>query len=265
MKQLFIFLALLPVLAYAEESLTFCFENKAFPPYYLDNGNRLNPEHPGATIELHQLVADEMNINVAFKRANWSNCLKRLKQGKVQAVIQANYDPRREEFAVFPMDADGKVDTRYHSAENHYMVYKRKDSPVKWTGTSFNHIGNHYISAQKGYMVADMLRDSGVNVWESRSIRSSLNFVKTEKAAAAIELDSMVNYLKYKNPALMDGLVRQELPYLVTYSYLMFSKAFARENPELVKSYWEHMRNIRNSMQYHGILRQYKTGWQEKS
>ena len=69
-----------------------------FPPYhYLDHGGR----ETGILVELIQKAASRLDLTVRFRQFPWSRCLRMLKDGKADAMMNLFKTKNREAFMVF--------------------------------------------------------------------------------------------------------------------------------------------------------------------
>lgn len=123
--------------ATATTQLTFCFQDTELAPYYLGNGEQLQLDRPGATIEhLHKITAAIADLQLKLVRYPWQRCLKYLKSGEVDAVV-ANYSDSRRTLGVFPMRLD-KPDPRREFTQQEICLVTSKGLAKKWNGTSFD-------------------------------------------------------------------------------------------------------------------------------
>lgn len=85
----------------------------AYPPYeYLEEDGRPN----GFTVELTRAIAREMNMDIRIRPGPWSDILKQLERGKIDAVQGMFYSP----------DRDLKFDFNQSHTANHYVAVVRK-------------------------------------------------------------------------------------------------------------------------------------------
>jgi len=85
-------------------------------PYYNGNGKRVPVDKPGLVIELLNLIAKDLDLDVKFIRLPWNDVLSSLAENKVDAIFDASFNAARQKIGRYPTKHD-KVD-----GDNHCIV-----------------------------------------------------------------------------------------------------------------------------------------------
>lgn len=159
-------------LAYAQTTLTFCYQDQPLEPYYRSAGTATPAENPGATIEhLQWLATQAPELQLKFVRYPWKRCLLELQRGRVDAVV-ANYYPEREAIGQFPMTPQG-IDQSRAFTEQDVCLLSKSAIAQRWNGQQFSagppivfgymprvDLRHHAIAAQVKHLPIDNQRQA---------------------------------------------------------------------------------------------------------
>ena len=235
-------------------TLTFGFEDRLNPPYVLTE-SEINWEKPGITLEVLQLVADRLDINIEFARMPWARNLEQLEANRLDGVFHASFKAERMELGVYPMK-DGEVDPSKRIMTNIYYLYKLKNSAITWDGESFANVDGK-IGAVIGFSIVGDLQALGIDVHEVSDQRQSLQMLTRGRLAAVADLGTMTDLYLETYPDEFADVIRVEPPLSNKEYYLILSHQFVAEQPELAEAIWDEIRKIRESGEYNEIAKKY--------
>ena len=236
-----------------------CFDVADSTPYQLGEGTDLN-DPPGINIELFQAVAKKAKIKIEFNRVPWNRGLSLLKTDDVDAIFQSSFKESRKEFGAYPMRTDGTVDDSRNICKMTYSFYKLKDSPFDWNGQNVSNLDGK-VGVVHGYSVIDDLKKLGVDYDESNNMRSNFDKLLNRRIGAYAQITIDADAFLKANPSTKKFVTKLTIPIKEKSYYLMFSKHFYSRHPGVAESFWDGIKNIRNSDQYKQIYNKYsKTG-----
>ncbi len=193
-------------------------------------------------------AAKGLNIELDRHVAPRRRCLEEIKNGISDAMASA-YSPQRAESAVFPMTG-ANIDASRAMGVMTYYVYRRTGSPLDWDGVRFKELGDKRVGVQSGFIfVIDRLKqldaayDDGAKALEP-------NFAKL----TAGRVEGVVGMMEEA-----DQLIAQQYPGQVertrkvfeqTPVYLMVSRQYYAQHPQLVERYWQAIRAYRATYDY---------------
>lgn len=223
--------------ALAATTLTFCFQDTEFAPYYLGNGENPHAGRPGATIEhLQQATANVSGLTLKLVRFPWRRCLKFLQTGDVDAVV-ANFKEGRQELGVFPMRADQPDPTREFTRQQVCLVTSKKLA-ARWNGSFFADTQKVIVAHQSGRNIEQRLSHRQFVSIPISSQAKALQMLAAEKVHAV----SMVCKISGTsampadfNAATMTVL---EPPLEELHGHLMFSHQFFQAQPHIAEALW---------------------------
>jgi len=223
--------------------ITFAFEDKEQPPYYMGNTTEVLAQ-PGVSVEMAKLLEEYIpDLKVTFKRVPWKRCLHELQNGNVDGIFNASFSESRLEMGAYPMK-EGEVDTEKRLTTIAYYLYTSKHNPVTFDG---KRIGNadRPVGAPRGYSIINDLQKIGVEVEEANTTQQNLMKVVVNRISAAALQDVTADSEIKKNPSEFAGIVKVEPPLKVKPYYLMLSHQFVEQHPELAKQIWDTIEKIR--------------------
>ncbi len=231
-------------------TLTFAYEDKAQPPYYMGNSNQLLQTKPGIAVEMIQTLAKRIDgLQVTFIRIPWKRALYSLKGNRVDGIFNASYKEERLAFGWYPTKNalhKGPIDTDRRITSMSYSLYHLKSSPIKWLG-DWQDLSSELVGAPLGYSIVGDLQKQGIRVEESSSTQSNLHMLLTKRikvvALQAVTADSFLS--ARENEKIYDAIEKLSPPLVSKPYYLMLSDAFVTENPALAQRIWDEIQLIR--------------------
>ena len=255
---LFVFYALTApswALAAGEGSLVWVTDDTPGGNYIIGGGTTFQEDKPGMEIELYRLAAEKLGIELQLKRMPWKMCLKQLEHDQVDGVFPASFKPERMEIGVYPMK-DGKVDPTRRTRNNSYYLYKLKSSPAEWDGESFHDLSG-MVAAPGGWAIIEDLKKMNVSVKEVPIHANSPDLLLQNRVEGFICLETVFDgYLK-RRPEKYKNIVKVKKPIWEKPYYLMLSRKFVRERPELAQKIWDTIYGIKQSDDFSAIVDKY--------
>jgi len=242
---------------YAEKvPVVMAYESTDLVPYYFGK-SVIIPAKAGAAIDLIRLTDKKISeVEFYLVRHTWSQCLKLLEEGKVDAVFPGFYTDERNEYAKFPMKKN-KLDKSRMMFSFDNSVYTSTVSKVQWDGKKFQNLKGA-VSIPRDYAVGRDLEKMGIKVDNfAIDTRQAMLRMLTGKSEAAVLLDRTADDLIKKEPKLFKNVVKHKINFSSQKSYLLFSKDFYSKHPELSEKIWNVIKEVREN-NLDEILKRYK-------
>ncbi|OHD19565.1 MAG: hypothetical protein A2086_14450 [Spirochaetes bacterium GWD1_27_9] len=236
-------------------NLVFVYEDKQAFPVILGNGQNIDWDKPGASVECIKLLEKKLDIKITFKRFPWKRCLEiMLKSGEADGAFNASYKKEREDFGVYPKK-NGLIDESRKFNRISYCFYKLKESKITWDGKEIKNLSKK-IGAPLGYSIVDDLKGMGYTVETSSSTANTLKelFVGILDLVAALETEG--DYLIEKSPEFNKSIEKLNPPIVSKNYYLMLSHQFVNKNPQLAEKIWDALAEIRKK-NFPNIIKKY--------
>lgn len=223
--------------------LTFCYEDKQLLPYYTENSSDI-PSRPGATIEHLRLATEQVGITLNLVRMPWLRCLQQLEDNKVDALVAA-YDQDRAYFTEYPRQPDGSADTTRSINQLGLCLAHRFDNPIEQKLKAQQPLT---VSRPFGYKPISFPATTilvGV-----QSPDNALDLVINGRVDATTVLcqlngvDARERHLNLLPLQLMYPPLHQ------SFGYLMLSKAFYRQHPQLSEQLWRALPQTLDKLRY---------------
>lgn len=222
-------------------AMTFCYQDKELFPNYMGETNSKLANKPGINIELVDLIALNLNLNVRYVRYSWNRCLALLKVGRVDSLI-ASYNKDRAEYAVYPVTGKGlDIEKRINTLG--YYMYHTAMSPV-WDGEGLLDT-NTMVAAPRGYSVVKMLRDLGINVIETGSPEDTLKLLLHKRVDAIAVPGTTADALIRADITRYSDIKKDPAPITQRPYFIIFSQKFSELYPELTKAIWQQTSSVR--------------------
>jgi polar amino acid transport system substrate-binding protein len=252
-------LSLLPVLfglwaapAVAAEPVRIVFDVFANPPLICGNGTTIDPTTPGLTIEMLRMASKQANVPIELSRTPWQRGLYLVETGQADAIFASSFVEERQRYGVYPLK-DGRPDTRRKLFDQSYSLFVRSGSGVGWDGEALTNL-HAPVGATPGYAVVPVLRAMGVAVEEEPSHIANLRKLVAGRLDAYAELETQIRPLLQSNKAEFGGIVELSPPVLTKPYYLMFSKIFYSNTPEIAERIWDAIAAVAESAAYQDLL-----------
>ncbi len=185
-------------------------------------------------------------ITLQVQTAPWLRCIYEMQNGQVDGAFKASFKTDRLEYSVYPM-VNGKLDVDKRMTTESYHLYRLKGSKISWDGKTFTNLDGK-IGVQTGFSIADFLTsmgipvDSGANSAETNLrmlVRGRFNGVALQTQEGDSLLTGEFSEVERVNPALV------EKPY-----FLVFSRQFFADHPDIANQIWAAIAKIRESADY---------------
>ncbi len=224
-------------------------------PYIIGGGTAFQEGKPGLEIELYRMAARDLGINVTFKRIPWKQCLLQLENNKVDGIFPASYKEEREEFGVYPQSG-GKVDPSRKTRDNGYFLYKMKGSKISWDGKKFSN-ADGTIAAPNGWAVVSDLKEMDLDIKEVPVHENSPDLLVKNRVAGFICLETVFDGYIAAHPDKYRDIVKSEIAIWEKPYYLLMSRKFVKENPDLAENFWNKVRDLKATDEYKKLLVKY--------
>jgi len=243
------------VSAQPSKQLLLVYQNKPNPPFYLGE-EQVDLVYPGATIEMLKRLQLRLPVNISFYRMPWVRALKLVEDNLMDGIFITHYRPERLAIGRFPMRA-GQIDADRSLLSQNYHLYKPADSELQWDGDSFKQLKGQ-LAVINGYSIIGELKAMGVSVYPVIDQRSGLGMVAMDRVAGFIGVDSYIDPIIQAQPERFAEIKKVYPPIRSELGFLMFSHNFAAENPQLVVSIWDAIREMHASGEYQSIVEKYR-------
>ena len=170
--------------------ITLAIEEGDFSPYTF--GSKGPYRGKGAIIDLLKSFEKDIGVEFRFKIYPWKRCLSMLKKNKVDGVFNASFKKERMKFGVYPF-VEGKINFMRGTHSSDYVLYKRKNSLLKWDGKKFIDLKNH-IGAERGFSIISELKTLGVSVKEVGDASKGLTMTYKGRLQGFVTLESMGDF-----------------------------------------------------------------------
>jgi polar amino acid transport system substrate-binding protein len=233
---------------YAEKvEFTFAYDVQEGFPAFMGSGKDVSKEYPGTYIELLREVEKRVPIKLKLERYPWERCKAYLKANKVDG-INSSFKPSRQEIGVFPKGENNSVDINRRITSDNYILYARKGSPIFYdplTGTIKNpHKG---VAAPLGYSIVGELKNKGVDVLENPSgVSSLMKMLAYDRVSGVIAHETQARFVLSRDPELFGSIEATNPPIQKKEYYILISKEFYAQNPELSEQIWDVIGELRD-------------------
>ncbi len=250
-----LFIILLTALpATAGTPFLFAFESEEVFPYFMGT-KTVRKSNPGATVEMTDLLADRLDLDVTYTRVSLNRSFLALQTGKIDGLV-ASYKPARTKFGNFPM-VNGQVDPDKSLDESRYHLYVTVGSSVTWHPESLKITGAvNAIGAPFGYSIVALLKQLQVKVDEYGNTRENLIKLTAGRIDGAALLEFDADRRLYHEKDTFSKVVKLDPPLSVKPYYLMLSSRFLKNHPALAVRIWNTCRELRLT-RLEGIMNRY--------
>jgi len=237
-----LFLAGFAFVCQAETVLKVAYENASQFPNYLGDTSKVL-EKPGAAVELVKFLEQEIpDLKIEFYRYPWKQCLLKLKAGEIDGAFNGSFTKARLDVGTYPWK-NGAVDDTRRLTTMSYHFYKLKGSPFSWDGTKVSGL-NGKIGTPLAFSIEGDLKSMGLNILSAREIQVNFsNLLRNKVDAIALQSVTGDYHLSTKSGLSSVEKVQPELKNKAY--YLMLSKQFYEQNPELSEQIWDAIAKLR--------------------
>ncbi len=223
------------------ESLRVCYENQSYPPFLL--GVETTPQdNPGILLELIQMAAAEVSVDVQFYRRPWKRCIADLEYGKSDALFAAIWKADREKWAVFPK-ADGRVDSSRSLWHVQYPIFVKRGTALTFDGVIFAGI-QFGLSAPIGYVANDKLSEMAALAPGSHDIENGLKLVSLGRMDGYV-VETYIGRSTVSTLGLNDSITVLPVPFLEADWFLPVSHNYYQQHQETAEALWSALARVR--------------------
>lgn len=190
------------------------------------------------------MTAQKMEIEITFERLPWKRCLYTVQNRQADGLFPIEYTRERLCYLSYPGENEAQPDPSWALRHRSYHFFTLKDSLIRWDGLELHNHGNRPVATNMGYAVGKHLSIMGLRQVKFTTLQKCFEKLQQGLVGSVAALDCMAQCVLKTNPHRFRNVVRLEPPFRKKPCYLAFSKQFAQRHPELVKRFWETMRNI---------------------
>ncbi|MDR7307257.1 transporter substrate-binding domain-containing protein [Rhodoferax saidenbachensis] len=178
----------------AAQKLRVAYSDIEAAPYQMGNGSRM-ADPPGAIVELVNLVAKEMGLEVEYERAPQLRSFRRLQNGDIDAAFAYSYAADRLPYGRYPMK-DGKPNEGARVFSQSYVFYRLKGSPFSWDGRTVSGLGEGTIGFNSTFSIGAELVRWGLKTEDVKTTEQNFQkLVMGRIAAYAMQEQAADSYL----------------------------------------------------------------------
>ena len=256
--RLFLVVLFLLVSLDAQSQIVFrvAYGDKGTPPYYNGNGKRVPMEKPGIVIELLNLIAKDLNLDLRYVRMPWKDVLSSLKENKVDAIFDASFNEKRLEIGNYPFDVAGNLDGSKSLYSRNYVLFVNDREAVSWDGNQIIS-DERGIAAKEGFSILIDLEKQQVNTVPVLSRRIGFGLLKEGKIAGFADLEiEGVHFLEIHKERFRK-ITKLRRPLKTKDYFLMISHRFYGKNRILAEKIWQKIPEKMKSTRMREIQRIY--------
>jgi polar amino acid transport system substrate-binding protein len=231
--------------------LTFAYEDKEQPPYYMGNSLLVPEYYPGVSVDIMKRVGEMIDgLDVKLVRCPWKRCLYSLKNNHISGVFNASYKQSRLDYGWYPTideEHDGSVDISKRITYLTYSFYKFKGSQVEWDGQTISNFQSRTVGAPFGYSIVSDLRKKGFTVDESPSTKSNLEKLLLKRVDLVALQDVTADSLIQSNSKIFVNIEKLKPAFITKAYYLMLSHNFVEKHPRIAQQIWDTIKIIRET------------------
>lgn len=259
---LFFLLCLSSIATFSDETrivLTFAYEDKENYPAFVGSGAEI-PDRPGTYVEILREVTARLGMELRLERMPWNRALRQFELGEIDA-INGSFKPSREAFAQYPRTDDGSIDSTKHITRDAYVLYVPAGSPLRWDGNgAFINTDSRQttIGTSYNYSIAETLRSQRVPVIENPGgFEPLIRTLLADRVQGIVVHERPMQYYLLDNPEFSAKIEKTSPAVQAKHYYIMLSKAFVAEYPELSEAFWQTVEDVR-SEQLDGLMTEYE-------
>jgi len=217
--------------------VTLCVFDQPFSPMTF-------PDGCGQSLELLRRASALQPVTIRQLVAPRSQCMNRLRNGQVDAMLAA-YTPERAAYGAYPMKG-AQPDPGRGVGELRFAVSRRRGGTVAWDGQRFIGLGRQPVGAQPDLLHMPMLREMDIVIDDSGSSVDQV-FAKLagrRVAAAVTEREEGGELIARKYRGQIEML---PAPFQKTPVYLIVNKAFYQRHQAQIEAYWQAIAQARQT------------------
>ncbi|WP_269533874.1 ABC transporter substrate-binding protein [Chitinimonas sp. BJYL2] len=201
---------------------------------------------PSAHLILMRELQRQSGHAIQLHGRAWTRCLAELRADVWDGAVGASFTPERAEMAIYPMKA-GQPDAALSLNIDSYSLYRLREGTASWDGQRFSGI-HGLVGVQRGYSIMNDLQAAQLTLDPSASSAGdNLRKLLAGRLVAAVLLSSDAEYAIQQHPDFQQRILRIDPPVVVKPFYLVFSRRFARQHPDVVQQLWQTLPAVRDS------------------
>lgn len=218
-------------------------------------GNDFDVKKPGIEIELYRMVAERLGFDLTLKRMPWNRCLQLIEHNKVDGIFPASFKKERMGIGVYPMAGD-RVDASRKTRNNAYYLYKLASSVVSWDGNGFQGVSGN-IGVPIGWAIVEDLKPYNLPLKEVPIHQHTPDLLLQKRLDGFICLETVFDAYLKRRPDTSVQIVKVEPPIWEKPYYLMLSRQFVADHPDLSRKVWDTIMDIKSSDRFAEIVDRY--------
>ena len=233
----------LPGSCLAQAPLVLCFEDVPQAPWTMPNGSGLN-------FELLKRVEKITGDKFVFASKPWKRCMEETRNGIVDGMVGGADSPERRVFSLPPLLPDGTPDPTKAMYQDRVNLFIRTGSGASWDGKQLvNPRG--VVVAQRGYFVAQLMRERGQQVLETiKSAEEGVRLLTTGAADVAVLLGQGGEHMVRNDPRVRAQVSMAKMPFVVFSFHLLIGKKSYAANPARIEAIWNAIATVRADPEY---------------
>lgn len=234
---------ILPAACYAQAPLVLCFEDVPQAPWTMPDGRGLN-------FELLKRVEKITGDKFVFASKPWKRCMEETRTGLIDGMVGGADSPERRVFSLPPLQPDGSPNPAKAMYQDQVDLFIRNGSGASWDGKQLiNPRG--IVIAQRGYFVAQMMRERGQKVLETiKSAEEGVRLLATGAADVAVLLGQGGEEMVRNDARVRDQVSMARLPFVVFSFHLLIGKKTYAANPARIEAIWNAIATVRADPEY---------------
>ncbi len=210
------------------------------------------PDGRGLNFELLKRVEKLTGERFVFVSRPWKRCEEETRNGTMAGMVGAADSPERRRFSLPPLLPDGMPNPGKALYSDRVDLFTRNGSGASWDGQQLiNPRG--VVVAQRGYYVAQMMRERGQHVLESiKSAEEGLRMLAAGSADVAVLLGPGEEQVR-NDPRFRERITMAAQPFVVFPFYLMIGKKYYAANQARIEAIWNAIAAVRADPAYRQI------------
>jgi polar amino acid transport system substrate-binding protein len=223
--------------------LQLCYEDVPQPPWTMPDGSGLN-------IELLKRVEALTGERFVLSRRPWMRCMEETRVGRMDGMIGGADSPERRQFSLPPLLPDGTPDASRAMYLDNVSIFLRAASGAAWDGKEL-HNPRGIVVTQRGYFVADLMRERGQRVIDTvKSADEALRLLTGGTADVAVLMENSVKSMLRDDPRYRGHIVMAPTPFTVFPFYLLIGRGSYVKNPARIEAIWTAIATVRATPGY---------------
>ena len=230
-------------------SLKIAYANVESFPYFLQRSHQI-PPNPGVSVEIIQMVCEELNIKAQLQRLPGKRVLRQIGVHAIDGAFLFSFKKERSKLGIYPL-LDSQPNSFYKMDTISYFFYKLKNSPVSWKQGQLSN--SNSVGVNLGYAVISDIKKMNVVIKE---VRSSVELVKI-LLNNRVSIVAAQEYPFERNWGAHKGKIEKLYPPIRTKDYFfIFSRQFSQDNPKFVQAFWKKIREV-SQREYPRLIQKY--------